>query len=273
MDIEQKSPKSCSASNLLIFNLELDLDSKVLATSHDWVNAFSPHFNNIRLVSTHVGRIALPENVTVIELGGGSLRNRILGGLKLCLQIPFLIRNRRELSVFHHMATYPAAFLSPLIKFLAIKQSIWYSHSHASFSFKWCSRFMDHIYGPAVGAVPLKSQKIRFLGHGIKLEGFLEWKQSENLERSGLVSFGRIAPIKNFHLLLTDDFPADNCRVDIFGPSLEDRKYDSLLYDKASKHGVRLTIHPPVAYSEVAKILMKYSFFFSGTPMSVDMIR
>lgn len=58
-------------SKLLIFNLELNLDSKVLASSHDWVHAFSNLFNETRVISTHVGRTELSRDTIIIELKGG----------------------------------------------------------------------------------------------------------------------------------------------------------------------------------------------------------
>jgi glycosyltransferase involved in cell wall biosynthesis len=246
------------------------MDSKVLASSHDWVRAFSNLFEEIRVLSTHVGRTDLPDNVKVIQIGGGTLKNRLSAILILFQQISFIFQNRENLAVFHHMTTYPAAILGPILRALGIRQSIWYSHSHASKSFRWAAVFMNRIYGPAPGAVPANNTKIRYLGHGIDIEKFTHWDKPNDIARSGLVSVGRIVPIKNFHLLLSDSFPAAETFIDLYGPSYSDNPYHAELLDLAFELGINLRIHNPIGYSEMATTLQKYSFFYSGTPKSVD---
>ena len=68
---------------LYIFNLATDLDDPLLAFTHDWINASLSEAKNVQVVSTHVGRIDLPPEVHVREIGGGDLRKRVVGIIRL----------------------------------------------------------------------------------------------------------------------------------------------------------------------------------------------
>ena len=68
---------------LIIYNLETDLDSQVLAAAHDWVEAFAAQVDKVFVYSTHVGQTNLPANVVVKELGGGSFLKRLVGLFRL----------------------------------------------------------------------------------------------------------------------------------------------------------------------------------------------
>ena len=65
-----------SKPNLILFNLETNSESKVLAAGIDWIKSFSYFSQNVYVFSTHVGVITPPNNVKIFELGGGSLKNK-----------------------------------------------------------------------------------------------------------------------------------------------------------------------------------------------------
>jgi hypothetical protein len=63
---------------LVIFNLETNLDSQVLAMGHSWVEKLAANdFQKVFVYSTHVGRHHLPTKVTVVEIGGGNFFKRL----------------------------------------------------------------------------------------------------------------------------------------------------------------------------------------------------
>lgn len=253
---------------LVIFNLELDLDSPVLAVAHDWVESFAGIFEKVTVYSTHIGRISLPLNVSVKELGGGSARARIVAVFRLLKSLAFCLRNRGNIVVFHHMSTYSAVILGPFFRFLRIRQGIWYSHSVRSKSLWLAAKLANVIFSSTPDALPLVSRKSRFVGHGINLKKFKKQDFASN-NRSGIVSLGRYAPIKNFEefLEIADSFK--DMVFEIYGPS-GNLHYKNLLVEQFESKFANVSLYNSVNYREIPDLLSKYEYFYSGTPKSVD---
>mgnify|MGYP000889057599 FL=1 len=105
---------------LIIYNLETDLDSQVLAAAHDWVEAFAAQVDKVFVYSTHVGRTKLPANVVVKELGGGSFLKRVAGLFKLYKSFATSLKHRSSVCVFHHMSPRTLLIVGPLYKIAGI---------------------------------------------------------------------------------------------------------------------------------------------------------
>jgi hypothetical protein len=255
-------------NEIIIFNLEMNLDSAVLAAAHDWVENFSKKYEVVKVYSTHVGRIALPANVTVSELGGGSNWARLLAFSRLMKAVTRNFSSRRDMVVFHHMSTYSAVILGPLFRLLGVKQGLWYSHSVKSTSLSIAACFVDVIFSSSLEALPLDSSKSVFVGHGISLTRFTG-NEVMNTSRSGIVSLGRYAPIKRYENFLNLAGYFSDTEFDIFGPtgSIDYRK--SLVVNFASKYS-NITIGDALDYSDIPNLLTRYEYFYSGTPKSVD---
>jgi hypothetical protein len=259
-----------SRETLILFNLETNLESKVLAAAHDWIEAFSQHFSKVIVYSTHVGSYALPANVKVSELGGGTPIARIKNLLSLCVLLLKLIRNRKSVAVFHHMSSKTLAILGLPLKILRIPQGIWYSHSHVDLALKLGKVFAEHIFTSIEGAIPLSGKKLRYVGHGIKvpLEGEI-YSGAEH--RSGLVALGRIARIKKLEIIL-ENLAANNILnlpVCFIGP-IEDYEYMKELSDIAEEHHINLAFRGPISHAEIYPSLKNFEFLYTGTPGSVD---
>ena len=254
---------------LILFNLETDLESKVLAASHDWVSEFSNHFDHVNVFSTHLGKTALPSNVNATEIGGGSLSARIKGVGRLLKIIPFLLLNRSKVVVFYHMTTYPAIILGPTLRAFGIKQGLWYSHSVPSLSFRIASFFVDRLYSSSPEALPIESSKALFIGHGLNVERFKSNLDLGSERRCAVVSVGRYARIKNFErmLELSDRFP--HIEFTIVGPEGE-VGYKTKLVEHFLANSSNINLGTEISYENIPTELRKFRYFFSGTPKSVD---
>ena len=162
-----RKPLECN--RIFIFNLETNLDSHVLAAGHDWIEAFSHHFDTVEVYSTHVKRTDLTANVRVKELGGGSPYRKLKNLYRLLKVIPRIWKYRDNAIVFHHMSSRTLAVLGLPVRLMRIPQGIWYSHSKADWSLRIGSTFADMIFTSTEYAYPLRSNKLKFIGHGIKL--------------------------------------------------------------------------------------------------------
>jgi glycosyltransferase involved in cell wall biosynthesis len=259
-------------SVLFVFNLELNLESEVLAVAHDWVEEFATIASKVYVFSTHIGSTSLPENVKVVEIGGGTPLKRIIGFLRLIQQIPLIYELRRNLVVFHHMSPRTVLILGPIFRILGIPQGLWYSHSHKSLELVFSSRIVDKLFSSTAQAIPLESKKSKFVGHGIPIKKFIKWRES-NFQRSmQMVSVGRLAPIKKYEhgISLASKLSGSKNSFMIIGPGNVDSEYPVALGEIATELGVDLFLLGPRNYREIPDLLADTKYFFSGTPRSVD---
>jgi glycosyltransferase involved in cell wall biosynthesis len=259
---------------IVIFNLETDLDSQVLSAAHDWVEAFANNFDEVRVFSTHVGRVQLPPNVKVIEIGGGSVKSRTIALVRLCLAYAQIFKWRKQSVVFHHMSPRTALILGPFIKAIKVPQGLWYSHNHASLSLRFSKIFMSHLFSSTRDALPIKSSKSKFVGHGIKVERFASLDVHNERQPLSIISVGRIVPVKHLEDIANISNIQPNSRdkriqITLLGPQ-PDPTYLEGLRSFYQKLDLDLVFIPPVSYELVVDSLRKNYFYFTGTPKSVD---
>lgn len=260
---------------LLVFMLEFDEDSDVLASNIGWVRAFSRKYLTVTVWATKVGKIPLdlPSNVTVNEFGGGTLIKR-LKAIRRLLWLACSIR-KNDVQIFHHMIHYTAIFPGVLFRIKGLRQILWYSHRVAGFGLFLALRFVNHVVAPARGSFPLNRLKTAIgLGQAIDISNLERSNMSMQVNRevSKIVSLGRVNRIKNLHQLL-EAMSMNQHRhlyeIQFVGP-IQDGNYKAELYNFASSHGIRISFAPPVKYAEVADILRSADFYFSGTINAVD---
>jgi glycosyltransferase involved in cell wall biosynthesis len=259
---------------LIIYNLETDLDSQVLAAAHDWVEAFAAQVDKVLVYSTHVGRTNLPENVFVKELGGGSFLKRFVGLFRLYKSFATSLKYRSNVCVFHHMSPRTLLIVGPLYKVAGIKQGLWYSHSKKSLSLKYSQGFANRIFTSTPSAIPIANSRVRYVGHGIKSKSLLGALDNSKVKREGILALGRIVPIKNieFAILAISQSKYRNIKLTCIGPHQKDSPYVEFLGNLADSNQVILSIVQAVPYSKVPQVLAGFEYIFTGTPRSVDKV-
>jgi glycosyltransferase involved in cell wall biosynthesis len=259
---------------LIIYNLETDLDSQVLAAAHDWVEAFAAQVDQVFVYSTHVGRNNLPANVVVKEIGGGSFLKRLVGLFRLYKSFAISLRHRRNVCVFHHMSPRTLLILGPLYKIVRIKQGLWYSHSKKSPSLKYSQGFANRIFTSTPSAIPIANGRVRYVGHGVKSKSLLGVLDSSKIKREGILALGRIVPIKDIELAISaiSQSKYRNMKLTCIGPHQKDSPYVESLRNHANANQVILSIEQAVPYSKVPQVLAGFEYIFTGTPRSVDKV-
>ena len=223
---------------LIIYNLETDLDSQVLAAAHDWVEAFAAQVDKVFVYSTHVGRTNLPANVVVKELGGGSFLKRLVGLFRLYKSFAISLKHRSNVCVFHHMSPRTLLIVGPLYKIAGIKQGLWYSHSKKSPSLKYSQVFAHRIFTSTPSAIPISNSRVRYVGHGIKSQSLLDALNSSTKKREGILALGRIVPVKNIELVISaiSKSKYKDLQLTCIGPHLSESEYVKSLTDLAMSH-------------------------------------
>ena len=257
-------------TNLVVYNLETDQSSVVLASAVAWIREFSSHFEKVFVYSTHVGTYDLPTNVIVSELGGGSFTGRVKALKNLYFSVKKMNGLQSGFVVFHHMSSRTLAILGPIYKLLGIKQVLWYSHNFASLDLKIGLPFVDYVVSPTDRSFPLKTNKLVVTGHGI--ETFHRMHKSDT-DRSGILSVGRFARVKRYELLadgLAELAENKNFDITILGPANAQDKYKSDLSKYFCAQGIRHSFLEAIDHDSVRQFMYLFDYFYSGTPNSVD---
>ncbi len=257
---------------LVIFNLETNLDSQVLAMGHSWVEKLAENdFQKVFVYSTHVGRHQLPTKVTVVEIGGGNFFKRMRALYRLTLASVIILRNANRAVVFHHMSVRTVIFPGLLFKLFRIPQGLWYSHSALPTSLKLALKVVDLIFTSTIGSTKIESNKLRFVGHGIDYTAYPEKDEILKIDKSGIVSLGRIAKVKNLDRLLISGSMEDSYpKVTFIGPVEKGSSLVKDLKSMADKAQVELDFLASIPHKDVASVLSGFAFYYSGTPWSVD---
>lgn len=259
------------SGTVVIYNLITDDTDPVTAFAVDWIRAFAEISDEVVVFSTHVGTFKAPSNVTVIELGGGTPKKRLFGLLKLYRSAIYVSNIRGRKIVFHHMSEKTAFLVGPILRILGIKQGLWYSHNRKSHVLKLASKFVNYIFSPTTNSFPIKTSKIRPVGHGINMSRFQKNRNS-TLNRTGIVSLGRISKVKNLEVIIDalSQVSPPRPSLTLIGPIMEEDKYVEDLIKRAEDSGVELTLENGIRYTQVPKVISQFSMAFSGSPNTVD---
>jgi glycosyltransferase involved in cell wall biosynthesis len=258
---------------LYLFNLKSDLDDPILSFSLEWIEEFAKNFKQVKVFSTHKGRIQVSSNVEVVELGGGSFWSRVKAVLKMYRVLFQILTEPQKPIVFHHMSIHTITVLGLPLKLAGIKQGMWYSHSAENLELRFASWCVTKIFSSSPAAFPIKSMKAEFIGHGIKTSNFLQGEQRIGNNDYEIVSIGRITSVKSLEKILeaihASNFP--NKRITFIGPTSEkDEVYREELKTIGQNLGVEIEFHDAVSRNKVPSLLGNYGIFYTGTPRSTD---
>jgi len=258
---------------LYLFNLKTDLDDPILSFSVEWVEEFAKNFKEVKVFSTHKGKVEVSSNVKVVELGGGSNWKRVKAILRMYRVLFQILAEPQKPMIFHHMSVHSITVLGLPLKLAGIKQGMWYSHSAKNLELRFASWCVTKIFSSSRAAFPLKSNKVEFIGHGIKTSDFVQDDRRVGDEDYEIVSIGRITPIKSLERIVEaihdSNFP--NKRVTFIGPTNErEIIYREKLKKIGQNLGVEIEFHDAVSRKLVPSLLGKYGIFYTGTPGSTD---
>ncbi len=256
----------------MIYNLETNLDSNVLAAAHDWVESFAKNVDQVVVYSTHVGRIDLPPNVIVREIGGGSPARKVIAVLRLLKSVAIEFPNRNTLTVFHHMSTRSLLIVGLFYKLMGVRQGPWYSHSKKSFTLSASHILSDRIFTSTPSAIPIWNSRVKFVGHGLKSERFLRNDSGTFQKREGIVAIGRVVPVKRIELLVeaVSRSKLANLGITCIGPHEADGNYPNKILELARTKGINVSLRNAIPYKEIPNTLRGFDLIFTGTPKSVD---
>ena len=256
--------------HLYIFNLSTDDSDSLLAFNQEWVLAFQTHCDKLTVVSTHVGEHSLPNEIDVIEIGGGNFSRRFLGFIRIIITGLKIVGARKTAIVFHHMSPRTAVILGPLLKLVRIKQGLWYSHSNPSIELRVAAKFVNKIFSSSRQSLPISSAKARFVGHGIDTSKFAPLGNDARLD--AVLSLGRVARIKQNEELISAVAKSERTKKEIHlvGPLGSSPTYLSELIELGKQSGVEVVYLGETEHRLIPNLLKSYSVCYTGNPNTVD---
>ncbi|RJQ32449.1 glycosyltransferase [Candidatus Parcubacteria bacterium] len=229
---------------ILIVTQKVDINDDVLGFFHDWLSKMAESADLV-VVANSVGRYELPENVKIFSLG----KERGAGKLAKFFKYQFLLLKFLPKSdgIFYHMCPEYVFSAGLWPKIFRKKTLLWYTHKAVNWKLKLAEKLIDGVFTASKESFRLPSKKVEITGHGIDLEKFsifnfqFSKKDKKTNDKFRIISVGRIAPVKNYDLLIdaaeilkNKNFSAGNWEIKIAGsPALEsDKIYFERLKEK-----------------------------------------
>ncbi len=180
---------------LIVMNYAMDENNPIFSHQAQAVQALSPHFDEVTVITGSVGKYSVPSNVNVIS-------THWVAGKKLVSIIKFwFVASRHIFSknvvIFSHMTEVQSALISPFTKILRIPHWLWYAHKSKSKYLNWCLVALNGIITSTPGSCPVSGDKVLPIGQGVNPADFMPSVDRPVFKTFDLIHVGRFDPSKN----------------------------------------------------------------------------
>jgi glycosyltransferase involved in cell wall biosynthesis len=241
-------------TRLVFVTQTADLRNPVVAPTLAKIRALAKLVDELVVLAASVDPSALPENCHAHEFGARTQAAR--GARYGAALAPELAR--RPLAVLCHMSPVFALLAAPIAKPLRVPVLLWFTQQAAGRKLALAERLVDAILSVDERSVPLRSAKVRAIGHGIDVSA-LPCLPAREPPLRRLLGLGRYAPAKGWETAVRalDELPEATLRI--HGPVLtaRDREHRPELERLAERLGVaqRVQFGREVPHGEVPGLL------------------
>ena len=186
--------------HLLILTYEMDESSQLFSHQVVVVNQLAKLFEEVTVLTGKIGEHKVDLNVKVLSSrwqNGKRIRSIIRF---LSIFLTTVLRNRPT-AIFSHMTSIQSAFAAPITLILRIKHYLWYAHTSNNIYLKVSHLFLNGILTATDGSCPIKSTKVKVIGHSIDPLVFSR-KDEVIYPIKKFIHIGRFDPIKNIELIV-----------------------------------------------------------------------
>ncbi|MBI3763491.1 MAG: glycosyltransferase family 4 protein [Chloroflexi bacterium] len=186
--------------NLLVVTYKVDQADSLVGFAVGWLNALAARLDHLDVICLARGPAQLRENITVHSLG------KERGARKLAQAIEFYrvaLRARADV-VFCQFSPIFVVAIAPIAKLRGWPTVLWYTHRHVDLKLRIATALADRVVTASPESFGLASSKVRVIGHGIDTERFApdESGLADPTRLKTILAVGRIAPIKNYEMLI-----------------------------------------------------------------------
>lgn len=183
---------------LLIITQKVNPNDDVLGFFYRWIEEFAKHAEKVSVIALEADDYkSLPNQVEVYGLGKPAPRLFYIWRF-----FKYLFKLNREYDfVFVHMNPIYLVLAGWWFRLNGKKVALWYTHRQVDLKLRIAEKFSDIIFSAAPESFRLKSEKVKFVGHGIDVAKFTCNKDLHKREKM-IIHVGRITQIKNCEILI-----------------------------------------------------------------------
>ena len=213
---------------LVFITQHADPEHPALAATVPKLAALARRLDELVVLAAAAVPAALPPNSRVRSFAAPV--QAVRGGRFACALAAELARGRPA-AVVAHMCPIYAILAAPFVRPLGIPLVLWFTHWRASDKLRLATRVSSAVVSVDRRSFPLRSEKVRAIGHGIDLEQFPCGGRSRQSGPLQVLALGRYTPVKGYEVLLRAARVALerglDLRVCIHGPVLtvEERRH------------------------------------------------
>jgi glycosyltransferase involved in cell wall biosynthesis len=202
-------------SSLVFVTQALDPDDPVLGPTVAKVRALAARVDEMTVIAERIDMRALPENCRGVRLSASSRPGR---GLRYAAALTSALV-RRPRAVIAHMSPIYAVLAAPLARPLRVPVALWFTQQAGGRMLDVAVRTVDVVLTVDARAAPIRSPKVRAVGHGIDVSSLpCVSERAAPLRR--LIGLGRYAPVKRWDTVLRALVELPDATLELHGPML-----------------------------------------------------
>ena len=253
------------AMKLLILTQKVDKNDDLLGFFHAWLEEFGKLVSNLTVVCLQLGEQNLPQNIKIHSLGKEKKVSRIR---YIASFYKYIFKAEYDI-VFVHMNQVYVLLGAIFWKLMGKKVVLWYTHRQLTFSLRIAHFLVDEIMTADTTSFPIKSDKVKAMGHGIDVSEF--YPRPEVAIKPNIVSVARISRIKN-QLQMVKAIPPNGI-LDIVGDCMteSDLEYRKEIesYIAANNIQDRVIFHGKVPNRQLPELLSQMKVAVNLAPVGL----
>jgi glycosyltransferase involved in cell wall biosynthesis len=184
---------------LVFVTQQVDPAHPTLGAASAMVGALAERVDEVVILAAAADVGALPENVRFRSFAAPT---QVLRGLRFETALARELVRGRPSAILAHMSPIYAVLAAPLARPLRLPLLLWFTQQRGGSALARAERVVDAILSVDVRSVPLASSKVRAIGHGIDLGGFVCSERAARDTPLRLLSLGRYAEVKGHDIAL-----------------------------------------------------------------------
>ncbi len=204
----------------------------------NWIRALAARVERLDVITLERGKAELPDNVVVRSLGKEHGYSRPRELVEFYRALGGVVRDVDV--AFSHMTPRYAWLSAPLAMLYRKPQILWYTHRHVGLELRLATMVCRYVATAAPDSFPLRTAKVRAMGHGIDTAFFAPDLQCSPDDRPLIVHVARLMPIKHQDVLLRAVSAIPGVHVALVGavPPGQDAAYRTALQNLAHDLGI-----------------------------------
>jgi glycosyltransferase involved in cell wall biosynthesis len=225
----------------------------VLAATVPKIRALADRVDEVVVIGDSVVAHALPSNCRAKSFAATSQAGR--GAKYLAALAPELAQ--RPVAIVAHMAPVFAVLAAPVARPFRVPLLLWFTQQAGGPALQAAERVVDKLLTVDVRSVPLRSAKIRAIGHGIDVAA-LQCVPERRPPLRRLLGLGRYAPVKGWETALRALTELPDATLSLHGPVLtEGDEIERPRLERLASElevGDRVTFGGQIPYAQVPQL-------------------